>query len=162
MANFLINGQSSHSVDVEATDVIRVGDLLWLDEEQMTEVYGESASSFTWNTNIATTQEEFHDKFLGVSQGQRIALQTEDGMLDYAAAGICRGSCDALTEEYEIGTFVGIAKAAGNALDSQKVVIVATVNLAIGRLSAPARIGATVLEYEFISTIIYGGPQAPA
>lgn len=45
-----------------ADTVIEVGDLVYLDGDD-----AKPASSFPWTTNLATTQENFAEKFLGVA-----------------------------------------------------------------------------------------------
>jgi hypothetical protein len=138
------------SAAVVTDTVIEIGDLV-------TETPA-PAADVTWDTNIATTQEAFHDVFLGVS-GQR----SRDGDTDSVRVdtrGVFRFPCASAT--FDIGDFVGPAKASGNALESQKVVGVATANLAIGRVVAQYDSATTEVLVEIVSTIVHGGPQAAA
>ena len=130
--------------------VIQVGDLITGTPE--------SAADVTWDTNLTTTQEAFHDAFLGVS-GQR----SRDGDTDplrVATTGTFEFDCAAAT--FAIGELVGPAKAAGDALESQKVVAVATENLAIGRVARNYASNTTKVLVDTASTVMRGGPQAAA
>ena len=96
------------------------------------------AEDQAWDTNIATTQTAFSLLFLGVSGQQknstdaRIFGNSTDNVCRVDASGIFTFDCASAT--FEIGDFVGPAKASGNALESQKVVAVATDLLGIGRV----------------------------
>lgn len=115
----------SKAIDTAA--VIEVGDLV----EMAATGEVTAADDHTWNTNLATTQEEFHDKFLGVAQERSRAGDVQPIRVN--TLGVHEFDCAAAT--FELGTLVGPAKQSGNALENQKVVAVATANLAIGRIA---------------------------
>jgi hypothetical protein len=98
-----------------ASTVVRPGDLIFRNGSG----YDAPAATVTWDTDLATTQETFHDTFRGIA-----------------------------------------AKQTGDLLENQKVVVVATANLAIGRVSEDAATGATSLKVEIEATLLTGGPRA--
>ena len=117
-----------------------------------------SAADLAWDTDLATTQENFHDIFLGVS-GQRSRSGDTD-QVRCNTRGVHKFDCDAAT--FNLGDLVGPAKAAGNALENQKVVGVAAANLAIGRVAKQYDSNTTKVYVEVFSTVMNGGPQTPA
>src|SRR5262245_13113701 len=46
------------------------------------------AASYTWDTNIATTQASFHDVFAGVAYERRRADQTDTNEIEIQTAGV--------------------------------------------------------------------------
>lgn len=115
------------------------------------------ASDHVWNTNLATTQEEFHDAFLGIAHSTGKSADTDE--IRTGTSGVHEFDCASAT--FKVGDLVGPAKQTGNLLEDQKVVAVATANLATGRV---ARSGTSVTKVwvEVFSTILLGGPQVPA
>ncbi len=97
------------------------------------------AASVTWNSTTAATQADMVAGFVGVSvqaktaDVARIFGNSEDNVLMVAAGGIWEFDCASAT--FEFGALVGMAKQSGNFLESQKVVSVATEELAIGRVA---------------------------
>ena len=115
------------------------------------------ASDTPWDTNIATTQEAFHDAFLGVAMQTGASADTD--ALQIGTAGVYEFSC--ASASFNVGDLVGPAKQSGNLLEDQKVVAVATPNLAIGRVAkAGASVTSVLVSVE--STLMAGGPQAAA
>ena len=113
--------------------------------------YDKPASSFTWDTDIATTQAGFHDSFRGVSMARRLASQTADGGIgdgNILESGEFCFPCAALGVAAAIGEYVAPAKASGNALENQKVAITASLSNAIGVLSRPGAVGDTFLYFK--------------
>lgn len=98
------------------------------------------AEDETWVTDLATTQTNFRNRFLGAS-GQRktagVAQATGAGAantLRVDTEGVFEYDCAAAT--FNVGDLVGPAKDTGNALLSQKVVAVGSAALAIGRVNS--------------------------
>lgn len=117
------------------------------------------ASSLTWDTSLAVTQEAFHDAFLGVSCVTRLSTDAAGAGL-VATEGIYEFDCAALGAQLEIGALFGPAKQSGNALENQKVANVATANLAVGYLTQRALAGATKVSLRIFGTkTAQGGPQ---
>lgn len=113
----------------------------------------------------AQNQEAAHDVFLGVAQDAKLAGDTRDILI--ATAGEFCYPCTALGSASDIGAFVGMAgtgSAGAVGVADQSVEIVATANLAIGKLSRPAATGDTVLYFELAPAVTnpQGGTQAAA
>jgi len=95
------------------------------------------ASAFQWTTDIATTQTNFVASFLGVSGQQRTANANRifGNSTDYAirvnTTGVYEFDYDNAAP-VSPGTFVGPAKASGNALQNQLLTKVPTAVRAIG------------------------------
>jgi hypothetical protein len=122
------------------------------------------ASAFADSGTLAQNQEAFHDLFLGVSRSAHRATHDPlDGTaMDIATSGVFRF---AITDSSAVivGDFVGpegsgAALAVG--LENQKVVEVATANLAIGRVFKI--VSATEVWVRIESVILTGGAQAMA
>lgn len=134
---------------------VAVGDFVY---KSSSDRYDYSAAVFPWDTNIATTQANFHDVFRGVSQVRRTASQTTagtqatDGCI--AATGEFMFPCDALGAAVYVANnqYVTIAQGTGNTLNPQKVVATTDVTLAIGKLTRDAAAGQTWLCFEIVPT----------
>ena len=117
------------------------------------------ADQTPWQSTLAGTQEWFHDRFLGVA-----CQRSRSGDVDpvrVATKGRFRFTCESAT--FKVGDLVGPAQAgATQALSPQKVVAVATPNLAIGRIGKDYPSAVTEVEVEVESTVVHGGPQAAA
>lgn len=114
-----------------------------------------SASDFTWDTDLATTQENFAAAFLGIS-GQ---LKRDDVALVYgnSVANEIRVDCSGIYE----GTYTGVAllvgefvgpSNSGNALLPQSLVKVASKDLAIGSV-VEANSGTGTVKFQLLSTL---------
>jgi len=115
------------------------------------------ASDTPWDTNLATTQEAFHDAFLGVANQRGQSADTDS--IQVGTNGVYEFDC--ASASFNVGDLVGPAKQSGNLLEDQKVVAVATANLAIGRV-AKAGTSVTKVLVRIFSTLMDGGPQVPA
>lgn len=95
------------------------------------------AEDQAWDTDEATTRTNFTALFLGVSgQKKDAGVDTVYGngfanQIRVATAGVWEFDCASAT--WAVGDRVGVAKATGNALESQKVVKVTALAEAIGR-----------------------------
>ncbi len=113
----------------------------------------------------AQNQEAAHDVFIGVALDAKLAADTRDILV--ATRGEFVYPCTALGSASDIGAYVGPAgtgTGGADAVADQAVEIVATANLAFGRLSRRAEVGATQLYFELASTLgtTQAGPQAMA
>lgn len=132
---------------------VAMGDLIYKDTSDH---YDKSAASYTWNTNLATTQAEFHDLFRGVSDVRRTTAQLADGTQNTDGCILASGEftfpCTALGSALYVAhnTWVTIDQGTGNTLNPQKVIPTTDVTLAIGRLTKDAAAGATELTFEII------------
>ena len=91
------------------------------------------AASFTWDTDLATTQTAFAAAFLGVAASRSRAASTDARDLSVLVDQTGVIECDCTSANYTVGQLVGPAKDTGNNL-KQAVVGVATKALAIGRV----------------------------
>lgn len=110
------------------------------------------AANFTWTTDLATTQTNFATAFLGISEGRSRAGTDDirDLRLPVNMDGVYEMDCTAAA--YNVGDYVGCAKAAGNALTSI-VEEVPTSARAIGRVVEAAASGSTRIKVALINTI---------
>lgn len=139
---------------VATATVIEIGDLVEMESDGTVL----SVADHTWDTNIATVQEQIHDKFLGVAQQQSRTGDTDP--IRVAITGVHEFDCAAAT--FELGALVGPAKQTGNAAEDQKVVAVATANLAIGRVAQRYATNTTSVLVDVVGVISRSGPLAPA
>jgi hypothetical protein len=137
---------------IQSAVVIEVGDLV----EQISAGNVTPASAHTWNTDLATTQNEFQDKFLGVAQER--SRNGDTAPIRVNTSGVHEFDCAAST--WNLGDLVGPAKQTGNALENQKVAAVASEALAIGRVAKYYGSNTTKVLVRIFSTIMEGGPQA--
>lgn len=140
-------------VPVDAARVIAVGDLVYLATDD-----ARAAAETTWDTSLAVTQENFHDVFLGVAL---TAHGAADAASEIMVATRGRFEFDCASANFAPGTLVGPAKQTGDALENQKVVTVATANLAVGRATMVLT-AATKVPVEICGTLTHGGPMTPA
>lgn len=123
------------TVAFKAGVAVSVGDLCYIDASDGHTL--KPASSFTWNTNLATTQAAFVPVFAGVSaqryDGSNVAIGIKDNLLRVDTAGVFDLPCAAAS--FNVGDFVGPDVNGGNnGLLAQQVVAVADAAHAIGRV----------------------------
>jgi hypothetical protein len=138
---------------VASATVIEIGDLVETDGSGNVS----PAAAHTWNTDLATTQGEFQDTFLGVAM-QR-SRDGDTAPVRVATEGVFEFDC--ASASFELGALVGPAKQSGNALENQKIVSVANEGLAVGRVARRSA-NETKVYVEIVSTRLRGGPQAKA
>ncbi len=121
------------------------------------------AAAFADVGTLAQNQEAFHDAFLGVSRSAHRATHDplDPVQMDVATEGVFRFDM-ADTTGVNRGDLVGAADHAtpGTGLKSQSVAVVATANLAIGRVFKV--FSGTEVWVEIQSVIQMGGAQAAA
>lgn len=137
---------------VDSETVIEIGDMLFLDTDDV-----KPASSIAAGSSLALTQEAFHDKFAGIAAQQSRSGDTDDIRVD--TKGVHEFPCESAT--FEVGDLIGPAVGSGFAIVDQKVVKVATANLAIGRC-AKRGTSVTKVMVKITSTVMDGGPQVMA
>ena len=114
-------------VAVDSATVIKVGDNLWLDTDD-----AKPCADTAWDTDEATTRGNFTAKYLGVAMSASKAGETKDVVV--APKGVFEFDLKAAPgANLEIGTLMGPAKAAGNALLNQVLHNAATAK-GIGKL----------------------------
>jgi hypothetical protein len=149
-------------VPVDSAIVIEIGDLVLLEVDDARPAAQDANADGTgdlWNTNLATTQEAFHDKFLGVAMQRSRAGDTDP--IRVATSGVFEFDCASAT--YELGTLLGLDQN-GNNLRSQQLRSVTSSqhNLAIGRVAKRVAVAGTRVLVDVQSTVMLGGPQAMA
>ncbi len=101
---------------VDSGTVIAVGDMVFLDTDDV-----KPASSFTWDTNLATTQASFANAFLGIAMSSHASGSAVTNFpVNISPHATYKMTCASAT--FEIGATLGPAKASGNALENQKLV----------------------------------------
>lgn len=114
----------------------------------------------TWNTDLATTQTAMVAGFAGLSNQMKLANiakpygNTKDNRIVVCTAGCWEMDCTSAT--YLAGSLVGMAKQAGNFLETNKLVAVATLALAIGRVIEDTDASAVRVKFELISVKLHG------
>jgi hypothetical protein len=145
------HGPYNQAVPVwKAAIAVNCGDLVYRDAA---DGYDKPAGSFTWDTDLATTQAAFHDVFRGVSMATRRTTQTTDGgRADgcILTTGEFEMPCAALGAAVTPGELVAPAKQSGNLLEPQKVVVTTTVGNAIGVVTEDAPVGQTFLKFKIV------------
>jgi hypothetical protein len=98
-------------VAVDTGTAINAGDALYLDTDD-----AKPASSEAWDTNLATTQANFVNHFLGIAQADHAANSgaVTDFPVDISPFSVYELDC--ASETHEMGDTLGMDKAAGNAL----------------------------------------------
>ena len=120
-------------VTIATAQAVTRGDMVGLSSDTLVRAEDE-----TWTTDLATTQRLFASKFLGVSEQTKNA--TDAGVFGNGSDNTCLVHLcgiyefDCASASFAVGDLVGPAKQTGNALESQKVVAVASEDLAIGRV----------------------------
>ena len=114
-----------------------------------------SAADFTWDTDLATTQENFAAAFLGVS-GQlkradiaKVYGNSNDNEIRVDCSGIYQGTYTG--SALVVGDFVG-PSSSGSALLPQSLVKVASKDLAIGSV-VEALAGTGTVKFQLLSTL---------
>lgn len=140
---------------VDSNQTIEIGDLLYLSTDDV-----RSALGFTWTTDLATTQENFHDLFIGMALQRHLSGEAA-GIIQVLTEGIVVGfSC--ASAAFNVGALIGPAKQSGNGIEPQKLASVATVNLSIGRVAKQYSSATTELEIYLRSSLFGNGIQTPA
>lgn len=122
------------------------------------------ASEQAWDTDLATTQAAFVAKFLGSSAQDKVADEWVYGNagVDESNVRVNTGGVVPFTAAagtYLMGSLVGPAKQSGNLLENQKVALVATENLAIGRVRQGFGVNPSVVYVELLSKILPAARQ---
>lgn len=130
---YLYGDASPAIVPVATAQAIAVGDIAALVSDTLVR-----AEDIAWDTDLATTQTALVAAFLGVCAQTKAAnvAKPYGNSLDNRARVDTTGvyEFDCASASFDVGDLVGAAKQSGNALESQKVVAVASEALAIGRV----------------------------
>lgn len=126
---------------VDSATVLEAGDLVYLASNKV-----KPAHDFTWHTNLATTQGEFADVFVGVVHEKSAAGDTDDVSVDFSPHSVYE--MDVASAAYEIGDELGPDEASSH-LMSQQLEAVATGTLGVARAAEHKPAGSTTLRVTF-------------
>lgn len=150
--------QAPVAVPIATAQAVAIGDLVAIINGTM--VRGQDVA---WDTNLATTQAAFVNGFVGYSNCAkpanvaRVVGHPKDNEVLVITDGVINLPCVPAT--YAVGDLVGLAKQTGNALESQKVVGVATEATAIGRCRS-AGTGLTSIDVQLLSKLMPAARQS--
>ena len=140
MAKYLGGNTKQRKYKIGSADDFAVGDHVFSDKTDGFVI--KPAADFTWDSTLATTQTAFCLRYAGVvMQTYTGSAFTGEGPNEYGLQdgyalvyedGVFEDNC--ASASFKAGTLVGIAKASGNALESQKVVQTSTEVTSIGRV----------------------------
>lgn len=136
--NYRYGDTNPVQVPAKSGVAVNVGDICFVDTADGNTL--KPAMSFTWNTNLSTTQAGFVQQFAGVAgqayDGTTAGLSAygiQDGNLRCDTEGVYDFACASAT--FKAGDPVGVAQDGANSnLAGQTVVAVAAVANAIGRV----------------------------
>ncbi|QDT67061.1 hypothetical protein [Calycomorphotria hydatis] len=130
-------------VRVDSATVIEPGDLLFLDTDD-----AKPAADFTWNTDLATTQGNFAENFLGVSHSRSLDGETDDISVDVSPLSVYE--YDAASAAYELGDPIACDEGSST-LQSTQLEKVADAVSAIARAAEYTSSGSTKVRVQFAS-----------
>jgi len=114
-----------HKVRVSAESVIEAGDLLFLEDD-----LAKPAAELSWDTNLATTQAELADMFLGIAHQPSPAGEAEPISVDVSPVSVYEFDVAAAT--FGFGELLGV-DAVSTTLQNQQLVKVGSAAAAIAR-----------------------------
>ncbi len=110
---------------VETTSVVEPGDLIFLDETVI-----RPASETPWNVDLATTQQDFANTFLGIAHEQSANGESDPLSVDVSATSVYE--FDVTSSTFEFGNALGPEGGTSVLLD-QQLAFVGTAAQAIAR-----------------------------
>lgn len=115
------------------TNTISIGDLVALES-----FVAVPAQNFTWDTDEATTQQNFAEAFVGIScsRSREATTDTRDLEIQVATDGYIEFDC--VSDNYDLGEYLGCDSAASLLTQTVKVVSSKTVAVAVVIEKAPA------------------------
>lgn len=140
MAKYLHGNTKKRKYKIGSGDDFAIGDHVFSDKTDGFVI--KPAADFTWDSTLATTQTAFCLRYAGVVMATYTGSTfSGDGPNEYGLQsgyvmvyedGVFEDTC--ASASMKAGSLVGIAKASGNALESQKVVQTSTEVTSIGRV----------------------------
>lgn len=98
-------------VAVDSATAIEAGDALYLDTDD-----AKPASAFTWSSDLATTQANFANVFLGIAQADHPANSGAVTNFPVDISPLAVYEMDCASQTHEVGETLSMDKASGNAL----------------------------------------------
>jgi len=143
-----------HKLRVDSATVIEAGDMVYLDTDDV-----KPASSFTWDTDLATTQASFAASFLGVAHQQSASGDTDDISIDLSPHAVYEFDVD--SAQYEVGDALA-ADENSSALMNQQLEAVASGSLGIARAAEFKAAASTLLRVSLASAFHTGSANTNA
>lgn len=143
-------------VRVDSATVIEKSDLVYLDTDDV-----KPASSFTWNTDLPTTQAAFAAVFLGVAHEQSASGDVDPISVDLSPDAVYE--FDVASGTYEVGDVLSPDEAAGGSqLTDQQLESVASGTLGIARSTEFKAVTSTTLRVMLASAYYAGSANVNA
>ena len=79
---------------VDSAQVIDIGDMVWLNTDDV-----RPATAFTWDTDLATTQASFAEKFIGIAQEESASGETDEISVDISPLAVYEMALASATAE---------------------------------------------------------------
>jgi hypothetical protein len=141
---FFRSGQVAlQKLRVEVDTVIAAGDMVYLDGTVV-----RPASELTWNTNLATTQQDFANVFLGIAHEPSADGETDPISVDLSAVSVYE--FDVTSSTFDNGALLGPAEGSTDLLN-QQLVLVGAAAQAVARAAEFADAMVTRLRVTFAS-----------
>lgn len=135
---------------VDSATVIAVGDLLWLNTDDV-----RPATAQADQGTESLSQAAFHGNFAGIAM--EASGNGESDPIQVATGGVWDCTCPSAS--FDIGDLIGPTEAgSGDTLQDQQVAGVSSVSEAIGRCVLTAA-STTTVRVEFVSSVFRGGAQ---
>jgi len=139
---------------VLSTTVLEAGDLVYLDTNDV-----KPASSFTWTTDLPTTQSAFAASFIGVVHQQSANGETDDVTVDLSPSSVYE--FDVNSGAYEVGDTLGPDESTSK-LMNQQLEAVASGTLGIARAAEYKPAGSSLLRVTLASAFHTGSTNVNA
>lgn len=132
-----------HRLRVDAETILHPGDLVYLDTDDV-----KPASDLPFDTDLATTRENFAAVFLGVCHQASADGETADVSVDLSPLAVYEYDCDSAT--FEVGDLL-TPDGDSNSLESQRLAQTAVAAVAIARAAEYKAAAATRVRVQFAS-----------
>ncbi|MDZ4685747.1 MAG: hypothetical protein SH850_11830 [Planctomycetaceae bacterium] len=132
-----------HRLRVDSGTVLNPGDLVYLDTDDV-----KPASDLPFDTDLATTRDNFGAVFLGICHQASADGETADVSVDLSPLSVYEYDCDSAT--YEVGTLLA-ADGDGTGLEAQRLSKTTSAAAAIARSAEYKASAATLIRAQFAS-----------
>lgn len=144
-------------MNVDSAVVIEIGDLLWLNTDDV-----RNAAAYTWDTNYGKTQNQIKTRFFGVAEQASPSGTT--GEIRCGTAGVFEFTC--VSNTFNVGDLVAVnddndCAGAGTVLVDQEVIKTTDPRRAIGRVAKQITTAATTVLVEIMPQAAGNGGGLP-
>ena len=143
-----------HRLRVDSATVIEAGDMVYLDTDDV-----KPASSFTWDTDLPTTQAAFAAVFLGIAHQQSASGETDPISVDLSPNSVYEFNVNAAT--YEVGDVLGPDENSAALMD-QQLEAVGSGSIGIARSAEYKAASSSMLRVQFASAFHPGSANVNA